>query len=43
MAHQRGVKTWLKMVESQEIKTYALSLGIDYTQGKILSAVTKKG
>lgn len=37
LAHKKGVKTWLKMIESEEIKSFADSTGIDYLQGKALA------
>ena len=42
MAHKKGVKSWIKMVESQEIKTRVNELNIDYMQGKYLAPVEKK-
>lgn len=42
MAHKKGVKTWIKMVESEETKTIAKELKIDYIQGKYLAPVVKK-
>ncbi|MEA1892573.1 MAG: GGDEF domain-containing protein [Campylobacterota bacterium] len=39
MAHAKGVKTWLKMIESQDVKEEAQKLKIDYLQGKYLSPV----
>ena len=41
MAHSRGVKTWVKMVENQEIKDFAKKTGIDYLQGKELAQLNK--
>jgi len=41
MAHAKGVKTWIKLVESQEMKEYAAEIGINYTQGKYLSDLKK--
>ncbi len=42
MAHAKGIKTWMKMIENKETKDIAQSLGIDYLQGKYLSAVEIK-
>jgi len=41
MAHEKGVKTWIKMVETQEIKEKAQELNIDYIQGRYLASVVK--
>lgn len=37
MAHENGIKTWIKMVESEDVKTIAKELNIDYLQGKYLA------
>ncbi len=42
MAHKKNLKTWIKMVESEEIKTQVKELKIDYMQGKYLAPVIKK-
>ncbi|WP_373001823.1 EAL domain-containing protein [Sulfurimonas sp.] len=42
MAHNKGVKTWIKMVESQDIKDEAKNLKIDYIQGNFMAPVEKK-
>ncbi len=42
MAHEKGVKTWIKMVETQEVKIKAIELNIDYIQGRYLASVEKK-
>lgn len=42
MAHNKGVKTWIKMVESQDIKDEAKNLKIDYIQGNFMAPVIKK-
>ena len=42
MAHNKGVKTWIKMVETQDIKAQVKELKIDYIQGKYLAKVEKK-
>ena len=41
MAHDSGIKTWIKMIETQEIKEEAKRLKIDYLQGKYLCEVEK--
>ncbi len=42
MAHNCGVKTWMKMVENQEIKSFVEHSDIDYMQGNILAKLEKK-
>ncbi len=42
MAHKKGVKTWIKKVESEDIKKKIKELKIDYIQGKYLAPVIKK-
>lgn len=42
MAHKKDIKTWIKMVETEEIKVKAKELGVDYLQGKYLAPVEKK-
>jgi len=37
MAHKKGLKTWIKMLESQESKDIAKELNIDYMQGNFLA------
>jgi len=37
MASQKGVKSWVKLIEDENSKSIAQSLGIDYMQGKYLS------
>lgn len=39
MAHNKGVKTWIKMVESQDIKDEVKKLKIDYMQGNFMAPV----
>jgi len=34
MAHKKGVKTWLKNIEDEDLKNFAQEIGIDYLQGK---------
>ena len=41
MAHVCGVKTWIKMVENQEIMDFIQSSDINYIQGKALSLLEK--
>ncbi|MDO8455117.1 MAG: GGDEF domain-containing protein [Sulfurimonas sp.] len=41
MAQARGVKTWMKMIESEDTKIEAIKLQIDYLQGKYLSELEK--
>ncbi|WP_294963779.1 GGDEF domain-containing protein [Sulfurimonas sp.] len=42
MAHKKGLKTWIKMLETEEIKTKVKELKIDYLQGKYLAPVENK-
>jgi EAL domain-containing protein (putative c-di-GMP-specific phosphodiesterase class I) len=37
MAHSKGVKTWMKMIENKEISEFAKKIGVDYRQGKELA------
>ncbi|MEA3330066.1 MAG: GGDEF domain-containing protein, partial [Campylobacterota bacterium] len=37
MAHQKGVKTWIKMIENEDVKKFAQEIGVDYLQGKYLA------
>lgn len=37
MAHQKGVKTWIKMIESEEDYNLSKELYIDYLQGKYIA------
>jgi len=41
MAHKKGVKTWIKMVENKEIYSVVKELNIDYIQGKYLALMKK--
>jgi len=41
MAHEKGVKTWIKMVEDESVATMAKELEIDYIQGKYISPLEK--
>ena len=37
MAHQKGVKTWIKKIEDEKIEKFAQEIGVDYLQGKYLA------
>jgi len=39
IAQSNGIKTWVKMVENNEIKETLLPIGIDYMQGKELAGL----
>ncbi len=39
MAHEKGVKTWLKNIENKDVKKFAQDIGIDYLQGKYLASL----
>ena len=41
MAHSRGVKTWIKMLENKETIEFAKKIGVDYLQGKELAQLNK--
>ncbi len=41
MAHEKGVKTWVKMIESQNSYNLAKELKIDYMQGKYIAPLDK--
>ena len=41
MAHKKGVKTWIKMIENEDIKQEAKKLKVDYLQGKYLAPLEK--
>jgi len=41
MAHDKGVKTWIKNIEEEETLALVKSLKIDYIQGKYLSNLEK--
>lgn len=41
MAHEKGVKTWIKMIEDEKVNNLAKELGIDYLQGKYLAQIEK--
>lgn len=38
-AHYLGVKTWIRMIENDEAKSIAESIGIDYIQGNIIGKI----
>ncbi|MDQ7060584.1 MAG: EAL domain-containing protein [Sulfurimonas sp.] len=42
MAHKRGVKTWIKMLETEEMNSFAQEIGINYRQGNIVSEIKKE-
>jgi len=42
MAHQKGIKTWIKNIEDEESYHLAQKLNIDYIQGKYLSQLEKQ-
>jgi EAL domain-containing protein (putative c-di-GMP-specific phosphodiesterase class I) len=39
MAHEKGIKSWIKNIENEESYTLAKDIGIDFFQGKYLSKV----
>ncbi|MCX6075460.1 MAG: GGDEF domain-containing protein [Campylobacterales bacterium] len=41
MAQARGIKIWMKMIESEDTKMEAAKLQVDYFQGKYLSELEK--
>ncbi len=41
MAHEKNVKTWIKMIEDKESKETAIKMQIDYLQGKYLAPLEK--
>ena len=42
MAQDKNIKTWLKMVQTEEIDSFAKMIGINYRQGNILSKLKKQ-
>ncbi len=42
MAHEKGLKTWVKMVESNDIKKEVEKLKIDYIQGRYLAPIKER-
>lgn len=41
MAHEKGIKSWVKMVECKKSNDLVKNLGIDYMQGKYLAPLEK--
>ncbi len=41
MAHEKGLKTWVKMIESENCYTLAKETGVDYVQGRYLAPLEK--
>lgn len=41
MAHRKGVKTWIRMIENKDVYNVANELEIDYLQGKYLAQLEK--
>lgn len=41
MAHEKGIKTWIKMIEEKECEDFATTIGIDYLQGRFLAPLEK--
>ena len=41
IAHNRGVKTWLRMIEDEDTKVMAQELQVDYLQGKHIAPLEK--
>ncbi|MEK6659162.1 MAG: GGDEF domain-containing protein [Campylobacterota bacterium] len=41
MAHENGIKTWIKMIENEDVKGLAKELEVDYLQGKYLAPLEK--
>ena len=41
MAHEKGIKTWIRMIEDEESKELAREIGIDYLQGRFLAPLEK--
>ena len=41
MAHEKGVRTWIKMVENKDLNELSKNLGINYQQGKYLADLEK--
>ena len=42
MAQNKGLKTWLKMINSTQLKDLAKEIGINYTQGKELAKLNEE-
>lgn len=41
MAHEKGMKTWMRMIEDEESKELAREVGVDYMQGRFLASLEK--
>ncbi|MCW8954927.1 MAG: EAL domain-containing protein, partial [Sulfurimonas sp.] len=41
MAHQKDVKTWIRMIENKDVYSISKELDIDYLQGKYLAQLEK--
>jgi EAL domain-containing protein (putative c-di-GMP-specific phosphodiesterase class I) len=41
MAHKKGIKSWIKMVEDEDTKALMQKSGVDYLQGRYLSPLEK--
>ncbi len=41
MAHEKGMKTWMRMIEDEESKELAREVGVDYLQGRFLAPLEK--
>lgn len=42
MAHEKGLKTWIRMVENEDVNNLSKQLNIDYLQGKYLAELKKE-
>lgn len=42
MAQDKNIKTWLKMVQTEEVDSFAKTIGVNYRQGNILSELKKQ-
>ena len=42
MAHEKGIKTWIRMVEDEDVNNLAKELKIDYLQGKYLAPLEEE-
>ena len=43
MAQSKGVKTWLKMLQTEEVNSFAKKIDVNYRQGNILSELKRIG
>jgi len=41
MAHEKGIKTWVKMIEDDESRELFQEIGVDYLQGRFLAPLEK--